>query len=175
MPPSAPIHPNLALIAALARNRVIGRDNGMPWRLPEDLRHFKAVTMGAPVIMGRRTFDSIGRALPGRRNIVITRDASRLAAKAVDTAPSLAAALALAGDVERVFVIGGGEIYAQALPQSARLYLTEIDAEIDGDTRFPEFDRRQWREITRESHHRDDPPLDYAFVTYERVSPKTRS
>lgn len=168
MPPGASIRPNLALIAALARNRVIGRDNGMPWHLPEDLKHFKATTLGAPVIMGRRTFASIGRPLPGRRNIVITRDASRLAGNAVEVAPSLDAALALAGDTQRVFVIGGGEIYAQAMPLAAHLHLTEIDAEIDGDTHFPPVDPQLWRAVSREPRTHGDPPLAYAFVTYAR-------
>lgn len=167
-PPGARVRPNLALIAALGRNRVIGRDNRMPWHLPEDLKHFKATTMGAPVVMGRKTYESIGRPLPGRRNIVITRDPSKLADAAVDAATSLDAALALAGDVPHVFVIGGGEIYAQALPMAARLHLTEIDLAPEGDACFPAFDRDVWVEVSRDARHRDDPPLDYAFVTYER-------
>jgi dihydrofolate reductase len=167
-PPGAHVRPNLALIAALGRNRVIGRDNAMPWHLPEDLKHFKATTMGAPVIMGRKTYESIGRPLPGRRNVVITRDPAKLAGAAVDVVTSLDAALALAADAPRVFVIGGGEIYAQALPIASRLVLTEIDAAPEGDARFPDFDRDAWVEVSRDARHRDEPPLDYAFVTYER-------
>lgn len=168
--PPADVMPALALIAAVARNGVIGRDNRMPWHLPEDLRHFRRVTMGAPVIMGRKTFESIGRALPGRRNIVLTRDPSRCADDAIERAASLQEALAMVSDAPRIFVIGGGEIYAQALPRAARVHLTEIDATFEGDACFPQLDSSQWSEIGRDPRRQDDPPLAYAFVTYERIA-----
>ncbi len=157
-----------ALVAALARNRVIGVGNRLPWRLPEDLAHFKRLTMGAPVIMGRKTRDSIGRPLPGRRNIVVTRarDASW---EGCVVAHSLDAALAAAHDAAVAFVIGGAELYAQALPRADRLHLTLIDADYAGDAWFPEFDAAEWREVAREPGVSAD-GLGYAFVDYERTS-----
>jgi dihydrofolate reductase len=153
--------PLVSLVVALARNRVIGAGNRLPWRLPEDLRRFKRLTMGAPVILGRKTHESIGRALPGRRNIVVTRrpDARW---EGCEVAGSLEAALALAGDAPEVFVIGGAELYRLALPRADRLYLTLIDADYDGDTFFPDFDPADWRETARE------PGAGFAFVTCER-------
>ena len=156
----------LSLIAAVARNRVIGRGNAMPWHLPEDLKRFKQITLGHPIVMGRRTYESIGRPLPGRENIVVTRNAD-LALPGIRLAASLSAALELAGE-RPVFVIGGAEIYRLALPLADRLYLTEVDADIEGDTYFPEFDRAQWQETAREASPPDS-PLPYAFVTYARV------
>jgi len=152
----------LTLIAALGRNRVIGKDGTMPWHLPEDLNHFKALTMGHPMIMGRKTFDSIGRPLPGRRSIVITRDRA-WRVPGVEVAHSFDEALDLAGPADRVFVIGGGEVYAVSLPFADRLELTEVDAEPEGDTWFPEWDPAQWREVARD--RRDG----YAFVSLERA------
>jgi dihydrofolate reductase len=154
--------PLVSLIAALARNRVIGAGNRLPWHLPEDLKHFKRLTMGAPVIMGRKTHESIGKPLPGRRNIVVTR---RPGARwdGCETAASLEAALALAGDVPEVFVIGGAELYAAALPRADRMHLTLLDADYEGDARFPDFDPGDWRETARE------PGAGFAFVTCERV------
>lgn len=161
----------LALIAAVACNGVIGHDGDMPWHLSADLRHFKATTMGKPIVMGRRTFESIGRALPGRPNIVVTRNAD-FTADDVDTAPDLEGALAIAEGygAEEIMVIGGGEIYAAALPRADRLYLTEIDMEPEGDVHFPALDRTQWREISREDHaaHGDAPA--FSFVTLDRIS-----
>jgi dihydrofolate reductase len=156
-----------ALVAALARNRVIGVGNRLPWRLPEDLARFKRLTLGAPVIMGRKTRESIGRPLPGRRNIVVTRarDASW---EGCVVARSLDAALAAADDAAVAFVIGGAELYAQALPRADRLYLTLIDADYAGDAWFPEFDAAAWREVARESGVSAD-GLGYAFVDYERT------
>jgi dihydrofolate reductase len=153
--------PLVSLVAALARNRVIGAGNRLPWHLPEDLRRFKRLTMGAPVIMGRKTHESIGKALPGRRNIVVTRQPDARFA-GCEVAGSLDAALALAGDVPEVFVIGGAELYRLALPRADRLYLTLIDADYDGDTFFPDFDPADWRETARE------PGAGFAFVTWER-------
>jgi dihydrofolate reductase len=156
--------PLVSLVAALARNRVIGASNRLPWHLPEDLQRFKRLTMGAPVIMGRKTHESIGRALPGRRNIVVTRR-PRASWDGCEVAGSLDAALAAAGDAPEVFLIGGAELYRLALPRADRLYLTLIDAEYPGDTLFPEFDPADWRETARE------PGAGFAFVTYERARP----
>jgi dihydrofolate reductase len=161
----------LALIAAVARNGVIGHGNGLPWRLPEDLQHLRRTTLGTPVVMGRRTWDSLPtayRPLPGRRNIVVTRDAQWQAAGA-EAAHSLDAALALAADAPRAFVIGGAELYALALPRADELVLTEIDRDFDGDTRFPPWERGDFVETAREPHHAGPPnDFDYAFVTYRR-------
>ncbi len=158
-----------ALVAALARHRVIGVGNRLPWRLPEDLARFKRLTMGAPVIMGRKTRESIGRALPGRRNIVVTR-APGAAWEGCVVAHSLDAALALARDAEQAFIIGGADLYAQALPGADRLYLTLIDADYPGDAWFPEFDAAAWCEVARESGVSAD-GVGYAFVDYARVAP----
>jgi dihydrofolate reductase len=156
----------LCLIAALAKNRVIGAGNALPWRLPEDLKHFKALTMGHPVIMGRKTFDSIGKPLPGRRNIVITRSTS-FRAEGCEIADSPEAALhALEDCAEEVFVIGGAELYGAFLDRADCMYLTEIDREVEGDARFPEFDRDQWQETSREAVA--GAALPCAFVTYRR-------
>jgi dihydrofolate reductase len=165
-----PARQDIAIIAAVARNGIIGRGNALPWHLPEDLRRFKRLTLGAPVIMGRRTFDSIGRALPGRLNIVVSRN-PRAEAPGCTLAGSLGEALAAAGAAPVVFVIGGSSLYAAALPVATRMYLTEIDADVEGDTRFPDYDRGQWRETGRETHEAGPggPALHYAFVDYERI------
>jgi len=157
----------LTLIVAKARNGVIGRDNALPWRLPEDLAHFKRTTMGAPVIMGRKTWDSIGRPLPGRRNIVVSRNPALQLAGA-EVAPSLEEAQRLCVGVEQVFLIGGAQLYAEALPSADRLVVTEIDAEVEGDAHFPPIDQSRWVETARESHHSETNGFDYAFVVYER-------
>lgn len=142
--------PRVSLIAAVAANGVIGNGNALPWRLPEDLKRFKALTLGHPVIMGRKTFESIGRPLPGRRNIVISRN-TLFAAEGCETAPSLDAALAsCAGTTNEIFVIGGAQIYSEAMPLADRLYLTELRRDFPGDARFPEFNRQDWRESSRE-------------------------
>ena len=158
----------LTLVAAVARNGVIGIDNRLPWRLPEDLKHFKALTTGHAVIMGRKTWESLPpnfRPLPNRTNIVVTRDAA-YAANGATVAHSLAAAAAACGGLTG-FVIGGADIYTQALPLAARLELTEIDATFEGDAFFPAFDHSAWRESARE-RHQSETGLDYAFVTYQR-------
>jgi dihydrofolate reductase len=157
--------PSVSLIAAVAANGVIGAGNAMPWHLPADLRHFKSVTMGRPVIMGRRTFESIGRALPGRTNIVVTRR-SRHEAPGCVVVGSLEAAYSAAGAVDEVFVIGGGELYREAMPHADRLYITEIRAAFDGDTHFPAIDPQRWREVAREVHA-DGAPFRFDFVRYE--------
>ena len=161
--------PRITLIAALARNQVIGDGNRMPWRLPEYLKRFKALTYGHPVIMGRKTWESLGRPLPGRTNIVVSRSADFSAAGAT-LAASLEEALATAAATgsDEIFIIGGAEIYRQALPVVQRLQLTEIDRDYSGDAFFPALDREAWRETAREAHHAEA-LFDYAFVTYERV------
>jgi dihydrofolate reductase len=161
--------PVLTVIAAIARNGVIGLGNRLPWHLPADLRHFRALTTGRTVIMGRKTWESLPdkfRPLPGRRNIVVTRNGAYPAAGAT-VVTSLPAALAATQDDE-AFVIGGAELYAAALPLADRLQLTEIDAAFDGDTHFPAVVPREWREAARETH-RDEAGFGYAFVTYERT------
>jgi len=160
--------PRVSVIAALAKNRVIGIENRLPWRLPEDLAHFKALTLGHPILMGRKTFESLGRPLPGRTNIVITRnpDYCRDGCLVADSIP---AALALCADVDEVFFIGGAELYAQVIPLADRLYLTEVDIEAEGDAWFPEYDRSAFREISRESHTGEKGDvLGFDFVVYER-------
>lgn len=159
----------VALVAAVARDGVIGRDGGLPWRLPEDMAHFRAVTTGHPVVMGRRTWESLPprfRPLPGRRNVVVTRNASWQADDAERTA-SFEDALELLAGEERVSVIGGGELFSAALPLADELLLTEIDLGVDGDTFFPEFDRAEFLEKAREEHVSDD-GTPFAFVTYSR-------
>jgi len=169
---SAPIHrPLLALIAIVARNGVIGRGNAMPWHLPEDLKHFRETTHGHAVVMGRRTWESLPpkvRPLPGRRNIVLTQQAGWQATGA-EAVPSLDAALALLHDQPRVFVIGGAAVYAAALPLADELWLTEINADFDGDTHFPPIDRDAFVETARQPQ-RAAAPNDFAFdyVTYRR-------
>ncbi|WP_348720043.1 dihydrofolate reductase [uncultured Alcanivorax sp.] len=164
----------LSLMVAKASNRVIGRNNKLPWYLPNDLKYFKQVTFGKPVIMGRKTWDSLGKPLPGRTNIVITRQAGFQAegAKVVatlDEAVTLAENVAFIEGQDEAVVMGGAEIYALALPQADRLYLTEVHAEVDGDTWFPEYDTSEWKEIGREDFPAEGPnPYDYSFVVYER-------
>lgn len=164
--------PRVCLIAAVARNKVIGRNNQIPWRLPEDLKHFRKLTMGHAVIMGRKTFESIvafsGKSLPGRDNIVITRSRD-WSGTGCQIAHSLEEALARVSDQRDAFVIGGAEIYSLALPKASRLYMTEIGCDFAGDAFFPEFDRSRWKEVSRERHTSDTPDsFDYAFVEYVR-------
>ena len=155
------------LVAALAANGVIGANGKLPWHLPEDLRHFKALTLGHPVIMGRKTWESLGRALPGRENIVVTR-APGYEAPGASVASSLDAALALCAGEPTVFVMGGGELYAQALPAADGLVLTEIQRDYAGDARFPDYDRKAWRETQRKPQTGAD-GLRFDFVLYERA------
>ena len=159
----------VALVAAVARGGVIGRDSGIPWRLPEDMQRFRALTMGHPVVMGRRTWESLPdqfRPLPGRGNVVVTRN-SDWSAQGADRAGSIEDALRLLEGEATVFVIGGGEIYAAALPSADELLLTEIDAEIEGDTYFPDWDPDDFEEVARERHVSSE-GVGYSFVTYER-------
>lgn len=158
----------ISLVAAVARNGVIGRSNSLPWRLPEDLRRFRHLTLGHPVIMGRKTFESLGRPLPGRTNMVVSRNMP--ATPNVEIYSSLETALAAAIRMdESVFVIGGGEIYSQAIPHANRLHITEIRADFDGDTRFPDFDREEWKEVSRDLRKPDaSNGFEFAFVRYDR-------
>ena len=143
--------PRIALVVAVSKNGVIGRDGGLPWRLPSDLKRFKALTMGKPIIMGRKTWEGLPvKPLPGRRNIVVTRQSAFKAAGA-EAASTLEAALQMAGECEEIAVIGGGEIYRAALPFADRLYLTEVDATVEGDTRFPDIAESEWIETSREN------------------------
>jgi len=160
--------PALAIIAAVARNGIIGDGNRLPWRLPEDLKRFRALTTGHAVIMGRRTWESIGRALPERQNIVVTRQAG-YAAPGAEVAASLDAALALVTLPEPAFCIGGGELYRVALPHATALHLTEIQQAVQGDASFPAPDRAAWRETSRIPGSGPSPDgLTYDFVTYTR-------
>jgi len=165
----------LALIVAMSRNHTIGINNQLPWHLPGDLKFFKDTTMGKPIVMGRKTFESIGRPLPGRPNIVITRntdfEAEGVAVVAsLEEAVEQAARLTVQADVEEAMIIGGAEIYRQVLPLVDRMYITEVDAEIEGDAFFPEFDASQWRQVERESHAPcEKNPYPYSFVSYERL------
>ncbi len=162
--------PSITLAVAVADNGVIGRDGALPWRLPEDLRRFKAATIGKPVIMGRKTFDSIGRALPGRLNIVLTRQAGWLPQDpAVQVVPDLDTALAVAGEVSEVTVIGGAQVYALALPLAGRILLTEVHARPEGDAHLAPFDPQVWQEIARERWPADERhACDMSFVTLTR-------
>ena len=160
----------LSMIWAMSKNRTIGRDNDLPWHLPEDLKHFKRTTMGKPVIMGRKTWDSIGKPLPGRSNIVITRNED-FAAEGVSVVHTFEAAISLQECVEtdEVVVIGGVAIYALAFPLADRLYLTRVHAQVKGDTFFPEFDENDWQEIHREDFKAcENNPYDYSFTVLER-------
>jgi dihydrofolate reductase len=143
-----------SLVVAMASNRVIGRDNALPWRLPADLAHFKKVTMGHPIVMGRRTYESIGKALPGRRNIVVTHNADFQAPGCI-VVPSLEAAWKAAGDADEVCVIGGTSLFEETLPIADLIHLTEVEADVPGDTFFPEFDRSAWREREIARHPAD--------------------
>ncbi|ALE55539.1 dihydrofolate reductase [Paraburkholderia sp. GV068] len=162
----------LTLIVARANNGVIGRDNQLPWRLPEDLAFFKRTTMGAPIIMGRKTHESIGRPLPGRRNIVVTRDATRRF-QGCDAATTLGEALKLAAQDQapEAFLIGGAQLYVEGLRLADKLIVTEISADFQGDATFPAVDPDEWEEVAHETHRAHAPnDFDYAFVTYKRKS-----
>jgi len=166
--------PPLVLVAAVARNRVIGANQGLPWRLSSDLKRYKAVTWGKPMVMGRKTYLTIGRALPGRETIVVTRDPG-FAAPGVLVAHELEAALDLAAERARamgaseIIVAGGGEIYAQTIARAARLFITEVGLDAKGEIQFPPIDPGQWREVRREKGERGPrDEADFAFVNYER-------
>jgi dihydrofolate reductase len=162
--------PSLALIAAVAKNGVIGADNRLPWRIPDDLRRFRELTTGHSIIMGRKTWESIGRPLPDRQNIVVTRQRN-FQASGAEVVASLEAALAAAIMPEPVFVIGGEALYREALPLANRLYVTEIHQDFPGDAHFPGYARSAWRETLREVRRTDIPDgFDFAFTAYERIA-----
>lgn len=170
-PPDTHINrnPALTLIAAVARNGVIGRDNGLPWHLPADLQFFKQTTMGKPLLMGRRTWQSIGRPLPGRQMIVLSRDATYRAA-GCPVAHSLEQALAIARPAPELMVIGGTALFEQTLPIAARMYLTRIEADVAGDTWFPRWDPTEWQLAWEEAHPADDRHAwPFCFQRWERV------
>lgn len=160
----------ISLIVAASTNNAIGLRGDLPWRLSDDLKRFKAVTIGKPIIMGRKTWDSIGRPLPGRQNIVITRQPGFLA-EGCDVVASVAEAVAIAGDVDEVMVIGGSQIYDLALPSADRIYLTRVHAEVMGDAFFPEVDESRWRLVSEERHAADERnDFDCSFRIYDRTS-----
>lgn len=158
----------IAMIAAMANDRVIGKDNQMPWHLPEDLKHFKAMTLGKPVVMGRKTYESIGRPLPGRHNIVISRQAD-LSIEGVSCVTNIEQAMDAAGDCEELIIMGGGQLYAQMLPQADKLYLTHIKLDVEGDTEFPFWDDGSWQ-LEETVSATNDKGLQYSFNTYVKRS-----
>jgi dihydrofolate reductase len=159
----------ISIIVAASTNNVIGKDGGLPWRLPEDLKRFKEITMGKPMIMGRATWESIGRALPGRQNIVMTRQTNFVAA-GCDVVATVEEALAIAGDAAEVMIIGGGKLYQQFLPQTDRIYFTRIHSNIEGDTFFPGLNECEW-EIVTDERFPASPAREYAFdiLTLDRI------
>lgn len=167
---SVPAKPRISVIAARAKNGAIGIENRLPWRLPEDLAHFKALTLGHPILMGRKTFESLGRPLPGRTNVVITRNAD-YRPEGVQVVASIPDALALCREADELFFIGGAELYAQVLPLADRLYLTEVDCTPEGDAWFPEYDRAAFGEISRSAQTgAKGDPLRFDFVVYDRIA-----
>jgi dihydrofolate reductase len=167
------MRPEVVLVVARADNGVIGKDGAMPWHLPADLRRFKRMTVGKPIIMGRKTFESIGKPLPGRQNIVLTRDAG-WRAEGVTVVPNLAEAVAAAGldpraRADGIMIIGGAQIYAEALPSATRVELTEVHIAPEGDTWLPLLDASRWREVAREDHAAEGETPGYSFVTLVRA------
>ena len=158
----------ISLVVAASTNNVIGSDGGLPWHLPDDLRHFKRLTTGNPIVMGRRTFESIGRPLPDRRNIVMTRDPDYMA-RGCDVVSSVREALDIEADADEVMIIGGGQVYRDFLPHADRIYLTRVQADVEGDTYFPDIDEAGWRLVSSEPHAADEKHA-YAFdvMVYER-------
>lgn len=160
----------ISLLVAMDNNRLIGKDNDLPWHLPADLAYFKRVTMGHSIVMGRKTFDSIGRPLPGRENIIITRN-TEFKAEGCKVIHSIEEVLELNQKDKELFIIGGAEIFKEVLPHADRLYITEIDDVFEGDTFFPAFHLNEWQKTTSEEGPRDEKnPYDYNFVVYERTS-----
>ena len=158
----------ISLIVAMDRNNIIGMDNDLPWRLSSDLKHFKEITMGKPIIMGRKTHESIGRPLPGRENIIITRDQTYVA-EGCTVIHDINDMVVFCKGQDEIMIMGGAEIYRQTLSKADMLYLTEVHAEVEGDTFFPEFDRSQWQEVSREDHQANEKnEFDYSFLVLER-------
>lgn len=165
-----PAAPTISLIAAMAKNRAIGINNRMPWHLPADLRHFKALTVGKPIIMGRKTWESLPGLLPDRPHIVVTRDPN-YQAEGCQVVHSIEEALAAAGNVPEVMIVGGAAFYAAMLPQADRLYLTLIETTVEGDAFFPDYNPAEWCEIAHERHDADEKnPFSYSFLTLEHRS-----
>jgi dihydrofolate reductase len=161
-------HGSISLVVAASTNNIIGVAGDLPWHLSDDLKRFKALTLGKPIVMGRKTYESIGRALPGRQNIVITTQ-TEFAADGCDVVSSPAAALVAAAEAEEVMIIGGGEIYRLFLPLAARIYLTRVKVDLEGDTNFPALDESDWLETAREEHSADESnDYDFAILTYSR-------
>ena len=157
----------ISLICAMDKNRLIGRENGLPWHLPADFKHFKETTLNKPVIMGRKTFESIGRPLPQRKNIVLSRQ--DFVAEGVVTVASIDEALQQAGDVAEVMILGGSNLYSQMIDRADRLYITHVDAECEGDAWFPEIDLNDWDVVTRQEHQSDEKNnYDFSIITYQR-------
>ncbi len=157
----------ISLIAAMDNNHLIGRENGLPWHLPADFAHFKQVTMGKPVVMGRKTYESIGRPLPGRLNIVISR--SGFMADGITVVDSIEAALQAVGNVEEVMIIGGANLYNQMIQQASRMYLTHVNADCEGDAWFPEINEDDWDVVSQQHHEADEKNnYDFTMVTYQR-------
>ena len=166
--------PRISLIVAMAKNRVIGINNTLPWHLPADLKRFKTLTMGHHIVMGRKTYDSIGKPLPGRTSVIITRN-RELKIDGCVMSDSLPEAITACGSDAEIFIVGGAEIFEQALPLADTLYVTEIQQDITGDTHFPVFDKKRWREVAREQYRQETPqPLEYHFVMYQQA-PVSRS
>lgn len=165
----------LALIVAMDQGRCIGLGNNLPWRLPADLQYFKRVTSGKAIVMGRTTFVSLGRPLPNRTNIIMTRDPvwegpiGTRVVHSLEAALALAEAIAVVNAQDEALVIGGAEIYAQALPLVSRMYITEVETAVEGDAFFPDFDRSEWHETSRERHHDEASDIWFSFVVYDRV------
>lgn len=162
---------SISLIVAMSRNHTIGINNTLPWRCPEDLKHFKALTMGHHMIMGRKTFDSIGKPLPGRTTVIVTRNLA-LKVEGCLIAHSLQQAIAACRNDSEVFVVGGAELYAQALPLVDKLYITEIQQDVEGDAHFPELNKNDWILASKEVRTQETPQiLEYHFVGYHRIHP----
>jgi len=160
--------PIVSIVVAMARNRTIGVNNTLPWRCPEDLKHFKVLTMGHHMIMGRKTFDSIGKPLPGRITVIVTRNES-LHIEGCVMAHSLKMAIASCTADKEIFIVGGAELYALSMPLADKLYITHVKKDVTGDALFPEFNQAEWLELTREKGSQELPePLEYDFVTYQR-------
>ena len=158
----------ISFVVAMSKNRVIGKNNSIPWKMPADMKHFKELTTGKPVIMGRKTYESIGKPLPNRTNIIITRDQNYKAENCI-VVHSVDEALKASEGSAEVMVIGGAQIYKEFLPKANKIYLTLIDADFEGDAYFPEYNVKEWKETAYEEHERDaDNPNDYVFMTLER-------
>ena len=159
----------VSIIVAMDRNRVIGKNDNLPWHISSDLQNFKKITMGNPIVMGRKTHESIGRPLPGRENIILTRDRNYQVEGCI-VLQSLDDVFEHCKDTDEIMITGGSEIYQQSLEYASRLYLTEVHTEVEGDTFFPEFDRSEWKEISRENFKADEKnEFDYSFVILERI------